>query len=70
MPPVFDELGIVLIKNKFNNQIDVITIGQNSWQSFDETVLLGGASYQDVKHNTRKLITGNFEADIVQKTKA
>jgi hypothetical protein len=45
MPPVFDELGIVLIKNKFNNQIDVITIGQNSWQSFDETILLGGASY-------------------------
>ena len=67
MPPVFDELGIVLIKNKFNNQIDVITIGQNSWQSFDETILLGGASYQDVKHNTRRLITGNFEADIVQK---
>jgi hypothetical protein len=33
-PIVCNFLLVILIKNKFNNQIDVITIGQNSWQSF------------------------------------
>ena len=66
-PPILDELGIVLMQDKYSNQIDIIKLSGHRWQSLDDVVLLGGASYQDVKNNNRRLITGNFESDITQK---
>lgn len=65
--PILDELGIVLVENKFTGLVNVIKLSNTSWQDLREPVLLGGASIKDVKKNNRKLITGTFESDIKQK---
>jgi hypothetical protein len=62
--PILDELGIVLVENKFTGLVNVIKLSNTSWQDLREPVLLGGASIKDVKKNNRKLITGTFESDI------
>lgn len=65
--PILDEMGIILVKNKFTHLVNVIKLSNTTWQDLREPVLLGGADIKDVKHNTRKLITGTFESDIAQK---
>lgn len=65
--PILEELGVVLLQNKFSNQIDVIKLSSHKWQLLTDEVLLGGASSSDFKNNTRHLITGNFESDVQQK---
>jgi hypothetical protein len=62
--PILDEMGIILVKNKFTHLVNVIKLSNTTWQDLREPVLLGGADIKDVKHNTRKLITGTFESDI------
>ena len=65
--PILDELGIILVENRFTGVINVIKLSNTTWQDLTTPVLLGGASIKDVKKNNRKLITGTFESDIKQK---
>lgn len=65
--PILDELGIIIVRNKYTNMINIIKLSNTTWQDLRQPVLLGGADLKDIKNNTRKLITGNFESDIKQK---
>lgn len=66
VPEALNHLGIILVKNKFSGQIDVIKISNVTWQDLDEKVLLGGVTSND-KRNVNSTLTGNFENDILQK---
>ena len=65
--PILDELGIIVVRNRITGIINIIKLSNTTWQDLRSPVLLGGADLKDVKRNTRKLITGNFESDIKQK---
>ena len=65
--PILDQLGIIIVRNKVTDVLNIIKLSNTTWQDLRSPVLLGGASLKDVKRNTRKLITGNFESDIKQK---
>lgn len=67
-PEILNSLGIIILKNRFTNQIDVIKVSNVTWQNLDDTVKLGGVSQFDPS-NKNSTITGNFEPDVVQKQK-
>lgn len=68
-PPILEQLGVILVLNKFTRQINVIKVSNATWQTQDSIVKLGGTDYLDVKNNKNSTITGNFESDIIQRQK-
>lgn len=68
-PPVLEQLGIILLVNKYTQQVNVVKVSNATWQNLDDEVLLGGKNMEDVKNNRNSTITGNFESDIIQRQK-